>query len=125
MNTILYYVFPRIDFLNFEVLLIILNCSEAKLAYEKLIERTGVEGQVMLPEVSKPEIDVSAVEKMFSGFYTARYRQFVGTLKFGDELSSSVTLCPPPTSCKHEVNYEVLEVEVEQTLDVKGRNIYA
>lgn len=108
------------DFYYFFDFYVILNCSEAKLAYEKLIERTGVEGQVMLPEVSKPEIDVSSVEKMFSAFYTARYRQFIGTLKFGDELSSSVTLCPPPTSCKHESNYEVVEVEVEQTLDIKG-----
>lgn len=57
---------------------------------------------------------------MFQSFYTSRYQQFVGTLKFGEELASSVTLCPPPVPFKHTADFEVVEAEVEQIMEIKG-----
>ncbi len=83
-----------------------------------------MEGSVVLPEVNPraevKEIESNSVEKMFQSFYTSRYQQFVGTLKFGEELASSVTLCPPPVPFKHTADFEVVEAEVEQIMEIKG-----
>jgi len=94
----------------------------AKLSYEKLIKLSGIDGQVLFPELGRPEADVDAasVEKMFATFYMSRYKQFVATLKFGSEMASQVTISPPPTSSVFQQNFDFVEVEMEQTIDIKG-----
>ena len=90
--------------------------------HEKLIKLSGIEGQVVFPELSKSdsEIDSTAVEKMFSNFYTSRYRQFIATLKFGTELTSQVTISPMPMSTMIQQNFEDVEVEMEPMIDLQG-----
>jgi hypothetical protein len=57
---------------------------------------------------------------MFATFYMSRYKQFVATLKFGSEMASQVTISPPPTSSVFQQNFDFVEVEMEQTIDIKG-----
>ena len=115
---------PLINCLLILHVMILFTNRDAKLAYEKLIERTGVEGSVVLPEVNPraevKEIESNSVEKMFQSFYSSRYRQFIGTLKFGEELTSSVSLCPPPLPFNHTADFEVVEAQVEQIMEIKG-----
>ena len=101
---------------------IVITCSASKPSYEKLIKIAGVEGQVLYPELSSASADVDAasVEKMFSTFYTSRYRQFIATLKFGTELTSQVAITPPPASASIQQNFEDVEVKMDQNIDIKG-----
>ncbi len=46
----------------------------------------------------------SSVEKVFQHLVQSQYRQYVGTLKFGDELTCKVTLCPPPEPYREVCN---------------------
>jgi hypothetical protein len=39
-------------------------------------------------------------------------------------MSAAVTLCPTPTTFKHEINFETVEVEVEQNLEIKGTKFF-
>ena len=62
----------------------------------------------------------SSVESMFQRFIDLRYRPYCGTLYFGKELSSPVTLCPPPTHYKEVRDFETIEAKVSTQLFVKG-----
>ena len=62
----------------------------------------------------------SSVESMFQRFIDLRYRPYCGTLYFGKELSSPVTLCPPPTNYKEVRDFETIEAKVSTQMFVKG-----
>lgn len=94
--------------------------KEAKAAYEKLIERTGMEGQVIIPEPTQGDVDQTAVNNMFQKFFNGRYKQFVGTLKFGEEQTSAVSLFPPPAPIKQTIDFQLVDAEVESVLQIKG-----
>ena len=62
----------------------------------------------------------NSVEAMFQRLIDIRYRPYCGTLYFGKELSSPVTLCPPPTNYKEMRDFETIEAKVSTQLFVKG-----
>ena len=62
----------------------------------------------------------SSVEAMFQRLIDMRYRPYCGTLYFGKELSSKVTLCPPPSTFKEVRDFETIEAQVSSKLVVKG-----
>ena len=62
----------------------------------------------------------SSVDAMFQRLIDLRYRPYCGTLYFGKELSSTVTLCPPPTNYKDIRDFETIEANVSSHLVVKG-----
>ena len=62
----------------------------------------------------------NSVESMFQRFIDLRYRPYCGTLYFGKELSSAVTLCAPPTHYKEVRDFETIEAKVSTQLFVKG-----
>lgn len=94
------------------------DLREAIPAYEKLIQLTGQEGQVLAPEGR--DLNNASVEKCVQQLIDSRYRPFVGTLQLGDEMSASVTLCPPPSKYTQTKDFEVVEAVVDEKLDIQG-----
>ena len=85
----------------------------------KLIQQSGLEGEVYMIE-EKSALNRTSVEAMFQRLIESRYRPYCGTLYFGRDLSSSVTLCPPPTNYKEMRDFEIIEAKVSSRLIIKG-----
>lgn len=62
----------------------------------------------------------ATVEAMFQRMIDLRYRPYCGTLYFGKELSSAVTLCPPPTNYKEVRDFETIVSKISSRIVVKG-----
>ena len=88
--------------------------------YERLIEKSGLQGQVLIPADQGPQLSRSAVEKCFQTLIDVHYKPYIGQLTMGDEMSTQITLCPPPTKYKQIKEFEVIEATIDDTLDVKG-----
>jgi hypothetical protein len=88
--------------------------------YEKLVSLSGLRGQVFVPTCTGSQLTRASVEKCFQKIIDVHYKPFIGTLTMGDELSSQMTLCPPPSKYKKIKEFEVIEAEVEDHLDIKG-----
>ena len=91
----------------------------ARLALEKLMDKSGLQGLFLSP--SESELTRASVEKLFRRVIEEQYKEFSGTLKFGDELSCAVTLCPPPVSpFKSVKDFDFFEAHISSDLDIKG-----
>lgn len=91
--------------------------ARSRPAWEKLLGLTGLETRLLVPE---GEVSVASVEALFNQVLESDYREYVGTFNFGDELSTKVTLCPPPRPYKAERDFEAVEAQVSDAIDVKG-----
>ena len=89
---------------------------------EQLIERTGLSGYVHVPEVGRPgdALTRASVEKCFQTLIEKYYKTYEGTLQFGQDLSTPITLCPPPVKYREVKDFEVVEAAVEDVIEVKG-----
>ena len=109
---------------------------EAVPMYEKLIEKSGLQGQVLVPgsgggnsngNVSdlqsgsqQQQLTRSSVEKCFQTLIDIHYKPFVGKLTLGEELNSQITLSPPPTKFRQVKEFEVIEADIDEVIEVKG-----
>ena len=66
------------------------------------------------------DLNRTSVEDMFQRLIDLRYHPYCGTLSFGRELSSTVTLCPPPAPFKEVRDFETIEAKVSNQLVIKG-----
>ncbi len=60
------------------------------------------------------------MEKQFRQVIETQYHQYVGTLRFGGELSCKITLCPSPEPFREVRSFEVVEARVSDTVDLLG-----
>ena len=91
--------------------------------YEKLIEKSGLPGQVLIPNKNSDpgtQLTRNSVEKCFQTLIDVHYKPFVGKLTMGDELSTQITLCPPPTKFRQVKEFEVIEADIDEVIDIKG-----
>jgi len=86
---------------------------------ENLIQRSGLEGDVFMIRENS-DLNRTSVEDMFQRLIDLRYHPYCGTLSFGRELSSTVTLCPPPAPFKEVRDFETIEAKVSNQLVIKG-----
>ncbi len=93
------------------------EAQDVQVLYEKLIAKSGLKGQVFVPS---PSLTRCSVEKCFQSIIDHHFKPFIGKLTLGDELSSTITLCPPPTKFKKSKEFDTIEADIEDTLDVKG-----
>jgi len=91
-------------------------------SYEKLIELSGLPGQVLVPTVTQPgsQLTRNCVEKCVQTVIDTHFKPFIGKLTMGDEFNCPVTLCPPPVKFKKVKEFEKVEAEIEEVLDIKG-----
>jgi len=66
------------------------------------------------------EMTRSGVEESFQALATSVFKPFVGTLTFGSEMKSKVSLCPPPQPYKEVRSFETVEVSATDLIEVKG-----
>lgn len=90
--------------------------------FEKLVELTGLPGQVFVPSQTQPgsQLTRNCVEKCVQTVIDTHFKPFVGKLTMGDELNVQITLCPPPTKYKKVKEFDKIEAEIEDVLDIKG-----
>ena len=90
--------------------------------YEKIIAKSKLKGQVFVPgqELAGTPLTRHGVEKSFQSIIEAHFKPFLGKLTLGDELSSTITLCPPPTRFKKVKEFETIEACIQEELDIKG-----
>ena len=114
---------------------------EAVPMYEKLIEKSGLQGQVLVPggsvqsssgngnnvadlqsgsQQQQQQLTRSSVEKCFQTLIDIHYKPFVGKLILGEELNSHITLSPPPTKFRQVKEFEVIEADIDEVIEVKG-----
>ena len=71
-----------------------------------------------------PENTSNLTESMIEGFVKdlidSQYKPFSGTLHFGTELNTKVTLNPAPSPCKLVKDFEIFDESVSENLDIKG-----
>lgn len=97
------------------------DIQESICLYEKMIEKSGLQGQVIVPKSEPGSILArSSVEKCFQTIVNHCYKPFIGQLSLGDDLCSQITLCPPPAKFRQVKDFEVVEAEIDDKLDVKG-----
>ncbi len=53
-------------------------------------------------------------------FIIYRYEQFKGTLRLGTEMPSPILLWPPPKPVRIVTDFDVIEAQMEGTIDIKG-----
>ncbi len=95
--------------------------AAAKEAYEKVIERSGLQGRFLsIPPDTPSQSTAVAADKLFAEVISEQYREYTGTLRLGNEMSSPITLCPPPTPYKKTKDFEVVEATVLPAIDVVG-----
>lgn len=85
--------------------------------YRRFMEQSGLGGDVVGLE---RELTAESVEKVFADLAQTHYQHYVGTLHFGDKLSSPITLCPPPSKYKKIQDFEYVEAVISDDLDIKG-----
>ena len=90
--------------------------------YEKLIDRCGLRGQVLIPNAESPQQSLTrnSVEKCVQTLIDTHYQPFIGRMTLGDELASQITLCPPPSKYRQVKEFNVVEANIEDNLDIKG-----
>ena len=90
--------------------------------FEKLVELTGLPGQVFVPSQTQSgsQLTRNCVEKCVQTVIDTHFKPFVGKLTMGDELNVQITLCPPPTKYKKVKEFDKIEAEIEDVLDIKG-----
>ena len=93
--------------------------SDSITLYEKLIERTGLKGQVLVP-TEFGSLNRASVEKCVQSLLDTHYKPFVGKMTMGDELASQITLCPPPSKYKQTKEFQTIEAQIDDQLDIKG-----
>ena len=119
---------------------------EALPMYEKLIEKSGLQGQVLVPgggssgqssntgngnnaadlqsggggSQQQQQLTRSSVEKCFQTIIDIHYKPFLGKLIMGEELNSPITLSPPPTKFRQVKEFEVIEADIDEVIEVKG-----
>ena len=117
--------------------------ATARTTYERLIEKSGLGGGkfVAVPgENSTEALSVSTVEKAFRSLIAEQYCEYRGTLRdegnlsrikvgdicqslayrMGAEMSTPITLSPPPAPYKETRDFEVVEATISNTIDVLG-----
>ena len=62
----------------------------------------------------------NCVEKCVQTVIDTHFKPFIGKLTMGDEFNCPVTLCPPPVKFKKVKEFEKVEAEIEEVLDIKG-----
>ena len=105
--------------MNFLIVNQVDEIAETVPIYEKLIERCGLRGQVLIPAESQA-LTRAAVEKCVQSLIDAHYQPFIGRMTLGDELTSQITLCPPPSKYRQVKEFQVIEANIEENLDIKG-----
>ena len=90
---------------------------KVKEAYEILINQSGMPGNFLYPE---KELNSASVEKVFQQVISNHYKQYEGTLQFGDELKCNILLCPPPSPIKMVKDFEMVESSISDVIDIKG-----
>ena len=98
------------------------DISDVVPLFDKLIQATGVPGQVYVPNDNQPGATLtrSSVEKCFQSIIDTHFKPYVGKLMLGDEFNTNITLCPPPTKYKKVKEFETVQAEIEETIDIKG-----
>ena len=91
--------------------------KQAQESFGFLLDKTGLQGQVLLPE---GDLSRASVEKVFRHLVATQYKTYVGTLHLGDEMRSAITLCPPPTPYRAVKDFEIVEASVSENIDIKG-----
>ena len=122
--------------------------ATARTIYERLIEKSGLGGGkfVAVPgENSTEGLSVGTVEKAFRSLIAEQYCEYRGTLRdgqtfvnyitskiqvgeicpflayrMGKEMSTPITLSPPPAPYKETRDFEVVEATISNTIDVLG-----
>eukprot|EP00095_Tigriopus_kingsejongensis_P002907 snap_masked-scaffold336_size202805-processed-gene-1.8 protein:Tk02907 transcript:snap_masked-scaffold336_size202805-processed-gene-1.8-mRNA-1 annotation:"conserved hypothetical protein" len=89
----------------------------AKPLYRRFLSATGLGGDILGPE---SELTRDTVERLFDEIAESQYKNYVGRLHFGDELSAPITLCPPPAKYKEVKDFEIVEAQVSEDMDIKG-----
>ena len=84
-----------------------------------LFEKSDLDGDTYIIN-EHSELNRSSVESMFQQLIDEKYRPFVGTLYYGEDLSCAVTLCPPPMNYKERRDFETIEAKVSPNLIIKG-----
>jgi len=89
--------------------------------FEHLIELAGLPGQVLVPqEQPGHQLTRASVEKCFQTLIDIHFKPFVGKLNLGDELSSNITLSPPPTKYKKVKEFETVHGRDRRRLGHQG-----
>ena len=90
-------------------------------SFEKLIEISGLPGQVLVPSLSQgSQLTRNCVEKCVQTVIDTHFKPYIGKLTMGDELNVQITLCPPPTKFKKVKEFDKIQAEIEDILDIKG-----
>jgi len=100
-----------------------LAVAAARTNYERLIEKSGLGGGkfVAVPSENTTEgLSVTAVEKAFRSLIADQYCEYRGILRMGAEMSTPITLSPPPAPYKETRDFDVVEATISNTIDVLG-----
>jgi len=84
--------------------------------FTAMLDKSGVRGEI----VTIPELNRISAEAAFQNLAEKLYKPFVGTLTFGQEMSASVGLSPPPAPYHDVRDFETVDVSVSDKLHIKG-----
>lgn len=84
--------------------------------YQKLIDLSGAEGSVFVPEGG---LSSKSVQNLFAKIAELHYSSFEGTLRSGS-LSDSILLYPPPRDHHHIGDMEVIHCKISKDITICG-----
>ena len=90
--------------------------------FEELNTRNFITELTLNSTVTQPGLQLTrnCVEKCVQTVIDTHFKPFIGKLTMGDEFNCPVTLCPPPVKFKKVKEFEKVEAEIEEVLDIKG-----
>lgn len=96
------------------------DSNSSKHCYEALFTKLGLGTNQGSYHGVEGTISVKSTEILFKEVADLHYKQWLGKLEMGKDMTSKIQLCPPPKPFRRTKEFEVVNRDLNTTLSVKG-----